>query len=77
MSVIRAELTEPSKVLLDVTITATLAEWKALQSLIVKYKSDPTVSNDYGSQREPFWTLIHRLGDVISAVEKQHSNYGD
>lgn len=77
MSVIRAELTSPGSVSIDVTITATLAEWKALRALIIEHKDDLAVSDGlYCGTKEPFWSLIHRLGDVIAAVEKQHANYG-
>jgi hypothetical protein len=74
MSVIRAELTDPDKVSLTVTITANMGEWKTLAGLIVAAKHEPGVTS-YGTYQEPFWSLVHRLGEIIGKISQQQSNY--
>lgn len=78
MAKIVAVPTDPDSIEIDVTIRAKLGEWKQLRKLIKERSeaSDPLIVGEmYGGVQEPFWTLVYRLGDVLSAVEKQHTNY--
>lgn len=76
MSMIVGRLRNPDEVEVEVTITSKLKEWRALRKFIVKHKDELTGEmGNYGGLDEPFWSIVHRLGDVIGAIEKQHTNY--
>lgn len=78
MSVIFAAPVNADGIEIEVSIRAKLVEWKNLRKLIEDQRAagNPLTSDDgMGGTTEPFWSLIHRLGDVIKAVEKQHTNY--
>lgn len=72
MSRIRAALSNVVNVQIDVTITATVAEWNDLHNFIKERRHE--VSSDHLTP-EPFWSLIYRLGDVLADVQKHHTSY--
>ena len=71
---------DANKIDIDVTFRAKLAEWKELRAVIVRLKEErgSLVGNDDGNGlREPFWSIVYRLDDVIANAERQHSNYAE
>lgn len=80
---IDARLADAKSVRLLVCFEATVGEWELLKDFIERHAREPrdplSLIGDGAqsvAQAEPFWSIIHRLGDVLNQVMKHHTDYG-